>query len=174
MTGSKEIFEEMREAELHESYSPNTIDTVFHLPPTKLNVEMSANRLITAIKEGKANPFEILSRMEAVKLFCDQVRDGVNDHVRAELEKYGKEGHRALDAKFELAEVGVKYFYEKDPVWSAFNTELDAIKEKIKEQEKFLKVLSKPLNEVQDTGEVVERMPPYKTSKSSFKITLAK
>lgn len=177
MTGSKEDFQNMREAQMQEDYYESMVDLqgMVTMMPTKSNIESSANNLITAIKEGNGNPFEILARMEAVKSFCEAVRDGVNDFVRTELERYGKEGHKSLLAKFELAEVGTKYHFEKDVVWSALNSDMEKIKEKMKEQEKFLKALSKPLNEADmDSGEIKERIPPYKTSKSSFKITLAK
>jgi len=131
--------------------------------------------MILDIQNGWVDPFETLARLEAIKIVCDQVRAGVEAQVRSELEKFGKEGKKVLDAKFELAEVGVKYDYSGDKVWSLLNKGLDDLKEDIKEQEKFLKALSKPLNEAYlATGEMIERVPPTKTSKSSFKITLGK
>lgn len=143
--------------------------------PTKGNIQKLSAEIIQDVLNGWVDPFETLARMEAVKAMCDEVREGAADFVRSELEKYGKEGHRALNAKFELAEVGIKYDYSNDPVWSALNAEKKMIDDKMKEQEKFLKALSKPLNETNiDTGEIVERIPPNKTSKSSFKVTLAK
>lgn len=143
--------------------------------PTKSNIEKISTDLIADIKNGWVDPFETLAKLEAIKAMCDQVRTGVEDHVRTELEKYGKEGHKSLDASFALAEVGVKYDYSNDPVWADWNKQLEAVKEQMKESEKFLKALSKPLAETNlESGEVIERIPPTKTSKSSFKITLGK
>lgn len=166
MTGSKEMFQDQREAEMIDLYS---------FLPTKANVENTANHLITQIKQGEGNGFEILARMEAVKLFCDQVRSGVEQHLRDELEKYGKEGYKCLEARFELAEVGVKYDYSTDPTWATLKTKLDTIVGEMKDREKLLKTISKPFNETNmETGEVIEVRPANKTSKSSFKITLGK
>lgn len=143
--------------------------------PTKGNIEKVSAEIIQDVVNGWVDPFETLARMEAVKSMCDEVREGTADFVRTELEKYGKEGHKALDAKFELAEVGIKYDYSNDPVWMVLNDRKKFIDVEMKEQEKFLKSLSNPLNEANmESGEVVERIPPNKTSKSSFKITLAK
>lgn len=173
MTGSREMFEQMREAELNEHNSLS--HQLFDLQPTKSNIESAANRMIISVKEGQFNPYELLARMEAVKSYCEQVRSGIEEFVRDELEKYGKSGLKILDAKFDLAEVGVKYDYSNDPKWSALKAQKDSIDALMKEAEKFLKVLSKPLNETDmDTGEITERIPPSKSSKSSFKITLGK
>lgn len=150
-------------------------EIVGELLPTKSNIEKISADLIADIKNGWVDPFETLAKLEAIKSMCESVRSGVEDHVRTELEKYGKEGHKSLDASFSLAEVGVKYDYSNDPVWAEKNKELEAIKEILKEQEKFLKALSKPLAETNmESGEVIERIPPAKSSKSSFKITLGK
>ncbi len=150
-------------------------EPIGQLLPTKSNIGKVADDIIQDVVNGWVDPFETLARMEAIKAMCDQVRKGTEGHVRNELEKYGKLGHTALDAKFELAETGVKYDYSADPVWASLAAQKQAIDEKMKEQEKFLKALSKPLNETNvETGEVIERIPPTKTSNSSFNITLAK
>lgn len=168
MSQASEMFIEQRE------YEHSLEHQLLHLEPTKANIETAANQMVSAIKEGEVDQFELLVRMEAVKSFCDLVRKGAEQFTRQELEKYGKDGYKALQAKFEMIETGVRYNYNNDPVWAALNKQLTDIAEKMKEQEAFLKVLTKPLNEADlETGDIIERVPPSKTSKSSFKITLA-
>ena len=169
MTGAKEIFMEQREYEMSLEHQ------ILHIEPTKANIEAAANEMITAIKEEGKEPFELLVRMEAVKSFCEMTRKGLETYTREELEKYGKEGYKALKAKFELAETGTKYDYSQDSIWCMLDQKLLSAKNDLKDCETFLKALSKPMMETNvETGEITERVPPTKTSNSSFKISLSK
>ena len=169
MTGAKEMFMEQREYEMSLEHQ------ILHIEPTKQNIERAANEMVTAIKEEGKDPFELLVRMEAVKSFCEMTRKGLEAYTREELEKYGKEGYKALQAKFELAETGVKYDYSGCPKWSALKEKADAIAKEMKDREALLKALTKPMIETDmETGETIEVLPPIKNSNSSFKISLSK
>jgi len=143
--------------------------------PTKSNIAKLANEVALDISNGWLEPFDTIARVEGVAQLCAAIKEATKPAIRLELEKYGKEGHTALNAKFELAETGVKYDYSADPIWANLDAEIEVLKAKQKEQETFLKALSKPLNETNlESGEIIERIPPVKTSTSSYKITLAK
>lgn len=143
--------------------------------PTKGNIQTISNHIAAAVIEGGADPFEIIAKLEAIKSVCEESRKLLEPTVRAELEKYGKETLNKLDAKFELAEVGVKYDYSGDPVWQTLSSKIAPLQDELKEREKRLKTVTKTMIETDpETGETFEVPPPVKTSKSSFKVTLGK
>ena len=71
--------------------------------------------------------------------------------------------------KISKSEVGVRYDYTKDGVWNDLNSELEPIKDKIKEREKFLKTLQQKVADI-DTGEIIE--PPVKLSTTALKLSI--
>ena len=124
-----------------------------------LEVAEAIAGLENLVKEAKALP--------EWKQFQDAVR-----------EQAGKVYTSQSGAKIEPCETGTKYHYEKtgDRELAALYCQQDELKAKIAAREKFLQSIPKEGIEVANTevGEVWTIYPPYKTSTSSFKITLAK
>jgi len=152
-----------------------SISEIGNILPTKGNASNLAKAIVEDVQNNFIDPFEIVTKCEAIKLVCDEVRAGVEPLITAELPKYGKDGNKVLDATFTVAEVGVKYDYSTDKRWAELNAQEQAIAEQRKDREKFLKGISKAFVETDiETGESYEVHPPNKTSKTSFKVSLAK
>ncbi|WP_346320931.1 hypothetical protein [Chitinophaga sp. YIM B06452] len=185
MISNRELFLQQSEPMQEEQYI-NEINTInmqqqalsyigMDILPTKSNIQKLAENLADIVRSGANDAFEVVAKLEATKSLCESSRKLIEPLVREELEKYGKEGLTKLEAKFELAEVGVKYDYSSDPVWQALSEKIAPLQEALKEREKLLKAITKPLIETDpDTGETYKVFPPIKTSTSSFKVTLGK
>jgi hypothetical protein len=78
--------------------------------------------------------------------------------------------------KIETMEGGTKYHYENcnDPIYQELLIEQDKLNERIKSRELFLKTI--PVNgmDIRHEDELVTIFPPYKTSTTTYKVTLAK
>jgi hypothetical protein len=102
----------------------------------------------------------------------------LKDYIRSEITKYGKSFTTPRGAKFELFEAGTKYYYDKtnDPVLQLLERQLQYDKEQLEKRQEFLKGVPTEgmLITDEETGETYKVYPPYKTSTSSFKVTLPK
>jgi hypothetical protein len=100
------------------------------------------------------------------------------DYVREELAKNGGKITTASGAKVETMEGGTKYHFEKcgDTELEMYEAAVLAAQNNLKERQEFLKRVPKEgLTVVEPfTGEVITVYPPYKTSTSTYKVTLAK
>jgi hypothetical protein len=100
------------------------------------------------------------------------------DYVREELSKNGGKIATASGAKIEAIEAGVSYGFEKcnDTELEMYEAEVLAATNRLKERKEFLKKV--PLSGIDVvepfTGEVIKIYPPYKTSTSTYKVTLSK
>lgn len=148
---------------------------------TKQNVAEFHQQTRAMILEGGVGMFEYL---ETIKFFCklneeifgDDKKTGDKDFKQAvmdEISKYGKDHTTARGVKFELAETGTKYDYSNNPEWVSIEKELKAMQDRKKALEDKLKKIPAGAALVDEsTGETL--IGPAKTSKSSFKIILAK
>jgi hypothetical protein len=98
------------------------------------------------------------------------------DYVREELAKNGGKITTASGAKVETMEGGTKYHFEncQDPVLTDLINELEKVQAKIKARESMLKMTPPEGLELRIEDELVTVYPPYKTSTSTYKVTLAK
>jgi hypothetical protein len=95
------------------------------------------------------------------------------DYVREELLKNKGKITTASGAKIEACETGISYDYSTNPTWIELSTEEKRIAERRKAVEDILKKIPAGKSLVDDeTGETL--IGPAKTSKSSYKVTLAK
>jgi hypothetical protein len=143
--------------------------------PGKDEIAGQCLQIIKSIKEdGTINPLRIATSMKALETAIKLIRDGIEDAIIEEAEKYEKtfdiDGH-----KITLKETGVRYDYSvcKDPEWEELTSTLSNTKEAIKKRETFLKSVSEPFTLLDErTGEVVRIELPNKTSKTNISITL--
>lgn len=144
--------------------------------PLKSNIEPMVNEIETLVNNGNMNAAEILVRMKFLEEVFEAARQKLHDTVRAEVELFGKSDTLKIQgAKIEPVETSVKYDYSNDATWSEINSRCEVVNDERKEREKFLKTLTKKVITVnEETGETSEVLPPIRTSKSSFKITLGK
>lgn len=145
---------------------------------TKAGISALANSAVNSVLET-GNPLQVAESLAAMENFIKAVRDNekFTDYVREEIKKHGKLFTSASGAKLEIAETGTKYNYENtgDAEIPALTESKKEIEKKIKAREDFLKALpDRGLDIVNDaTGEVITLYKPFKTSNSSYKVTLA-
>lgn len=143
--------------------------------PTKGNAENIGRAIAADCKNGFSNTMETVVRLRAVMLAAETALADLETEILAEVAKYPKGGASILSAKIEPMEGGVKYDYASsgDAKYIAAKATADQLSKELKDREKFLKGLTKPIDEVDmDSGEVCHITPPIKTSKTTYKVTL--
>lgn len=100
------------------------------------------------------------------------------DYVREELAKNGGKLTTASGAKIEVMEGGTKYHFENcgDVELQMLEQGLLSAQNALKDRQEFLKKVPPSGIDVvvPYSGEVIKVFPPYKTSTSTYKVTLAK
>jgi len=145
------------------------------LPITQTQVDVFSDGVIESVKQGDANPLEVLTILKAFEKASERILKEIRDNFVTESEKYSERIFEFNGAKIEKAEVGTKYNYSicGDPI---YNRRLEVSNEAgklVKEREEFLKALKEPMTFVDEsTGEVVKIIPPLKTSTTSLKVSI--
>src|ERR1700761_5060385 len=137
----------------------------------------------------------LLEYVEALKFFEKVLKEftgdsGSDDPVKkegdkelkgvliGELLKNGGKLTSAKGTKFAIMEAGTKYHYENcgDTVLNEAMSTYEELGRKIKIRQDFLKKISVEGTTlvIEETGEAIKVYPPYKTSVSTFKVTLPK
>lgn len=119
---------------------------------------------------------DMISKME---FFIKELKSNADyiDYLRYEIAKYGSAHTTASGTRIELAEVGVKYDYVfcEDDILNDMMIQREALDERIKERQEFLKRLpSEGIDIISEHGEVKRIYPPSKSSTSSVKCTISK
>jgi hypothetical protein len=141
---------------------------------TKSQVATMATNAVDAVLE-KGNILQVAEVLSGMEAFIKAVKADPRfpDYVREELAKSSGKYTTASGAKIEACETGVSYDFSQDIEWSALNEGLEKIKADLKAREERLKKIEPgKLLVDQDTGESL--VGPVRSSKSSYKITLAK
>lgn len=163
MAQSKEIFMQEREWDLMNS-----------IPLSKSAIAQKANEAIEHILEV-GNYSHVAQMLSAMEKFVDSVKKDERfvNAIREDLERNNKSFVLPTGTKIELAEVGVKYDYSSDPMWSELEAQIKPIRDKQKEREEYLKKIPAGKMLMNEEGEVLA-VGPAKSSTSSFKVSLAK
>lgn len=145
----------------------------------KTEITDLATGVVTNLLE-KGDPLTIAEHLSAMEAFVKAVKadNRFTDYVIEEAAKH-KGGFKSQSgAKIELAEVGTAYDFTNcnDTFLDYLYLKQKAVDAEVKEREAFLKTIPAKGLEVLDSnsGELITCYPPAKSSKSSFKITLAK
>jgi hypothetical protein len=145
------------------------------MPSTATEVAKFSKLLIQSVKSGDVNPIQLIVQLHALTKVYEEVREEIEENVLKEAEKFPEKVIERFGARIEKSEVGTRYNYcaSKDIEWERLDSEFKTIERKRKEREEFLRALREPMTAVnEETGEVYKIMPPFKTSKSGFKIYL--
>lgn len=145
------------------------------LPTTQTQIDVFSDQVIESVRQGEANPIEVLVILKAFEKAQDRIIKEIRDNFVNEASKYPEQSFEFNGAKIEKAEVGTKYNYSvcKDPIYDRRLWILEKAKAELTEREIFLKALKEPLSIVdEETGEVIKIHPPIKTSTSSLKVTI--
>jgi hypothetical protein len=134
---------------------------------------MASSSVDVLLEEG--NVFEVAEAIAAMEEFVKAVRKDSRyiDFIRDELAKNNGKLRTSSGACIELCEAAVTYDYSQDGTWNMLDNEIKDLQQQKKSREEELRKLAPGRMAVDpDTGEVIQG--PSKTSKSTYKITLAR
>jgi len=145
------------------------------LANTQTQIDVMSDQIIEAVKEGEANPIEVVMIMKAFEKVSERVQKEIKENVLTEASKYPENSFELFGNKVEKAELGTKYSYANcgDPVYMRRTQILAEAQEQVKERETFLKAIKQPITIIDDeSGEIVTVQAPVKTSTTGIKITI--
>jgi hypothetical protein len=125
------------------------------------------------LEEG--NVFQVAEAIAAMEEFVKAVRkyERYIDFLREELIKNNGRLYTNSGAKIEVCEAAIAYDYSRDATWRMLDEEIKMLQDQKKSREEILRRIAPGRIAVDpETGEVWEG--PLKTSKSTYRITLAK
>lgn len=169
------------------------LDSETKLVLSKINAKTYLATIKEKIKES-GNIDILFSFVEVIKFF-DKINELIKGNSQATnpedregdkefksmvmdaITPYGKEGYKTpRGAKFNIMEnAGTVYHYENcnDPYLIKFKEALEMLNSQIKERQEFLKTVpSAGLEIYVGEGELITVYPPYKTSTTTYKVTL--
>lgn len=151
---------------------------IFEIGLKKSDIKSMANSAVESVME-KGNVLVVAEALSVMETFIKEVKadDRFKEYTREETSKYPKGYVSPSGAKIECAETGTKYDYSQchDPELFSLTTEMEFLKIKIEERQKFLKTVPiQGMKFVDEDGEVFMLYPPSKTSTSSYKVTLSR
>jgi hypothetical protein len=135
--------------------------------------ELAIKSVDNVLEEG--NVFRVAEAIAAMEEFAKTVRKDERyiDFLRDELIKNNGRLYTNSGAKIEVCEAAVTYDYSHDATWRMIDEEIKMLQEQKKFREEILRKIAPGRMAVDpETGEVWEG--PLKTSKSTYRITLAK
>lgn len=136
----------------------------------KASIKEKVDAVITTIHDGWVDPVEaLIFAKKGIEMFT-----ALEKNVRelAEAKGVGKDGLEKFSVKVSEAMVGVKYDYSacNDKDWEYLTWKAEAAKNDVKEREKFLQGITKPIELVDtNTGETNTVTPPIKAGKLGLK-----
>lgn len=148
--------------------------TLSVLPSTKEQVQLFADKLKSEITNGEINPLELRLRISAMEKVFDAIKPELTTAARDEAEKYGAKSFTFMGSKFELSETGVKYDFSEcgHTDYNRLVSEIEAMSEKKKQLETFMKTIKNSINLIDSEGEAITVYEPKRTSTSGIKVTL--
>lgn len=145
------------------------------LPTTQTQVDIFSDQVIESVRQGEANPLEVLVILKAFAKASERILNEVRENYVREADKYPEKSFEAFGAKLEKGEVGTSYDYSvcNDPIYNRLWEVSFEANGQLKERETFLRALKQPMTIVDEaTGETVKVIPPLKKSTSSVKVTI--
>jgi hypothetical protein len=135
--------------------------------------ELALKSVDNVLEEG--NVFQVAEAIAAMEEFVKAVRKDERyiEFLREELIKNNGRLYTNSGAKIEVCEAAVAYDYSHDATWRVLDEEIKMLQDKKKSREEILRKIAPGRMAIDpETGEVWEG--PLKTSKSTYRITLAK
>ena len=143
------------------------------LPTTQTQIDVFSDQVIESVRQGEANPIEVLVIMKAFEKAQERILKEIREHYVNEASKYPENSFEFNGTKIEKAELGTMYNYAvcNDTVLERLECDFNTVKALLDERKKFLQALKQPLTVVDElTGEVVKINPPVKKSTSGLKV----
>lgn len=154
--------------------------TINRVPANKTEQKNMADEFVRQVLEGEVNPIQAVVQMkslyESIGNFLKN--EEVKECVIKECDQYGKGEYPTFNgATIQVKEAAVKYDFSEcgDAEYNSIMNQIEELKEKAKEREKFLKTITKPTTIVdEETGEIVTLLPPSRQSTTTFAVTFKK
>lgn len=120
--------------------------------------------IIEAVRNGEVNPLEVQMRVKILENAVKEIKDGINEEVLSEAEKYGSKYFEYKGGKFSVSERKT-YDFTSINEWNEINSQINDLKAKQKTIETKYKTANVD-NVIVDmtTGETITSVP-YKTTK---------
>ena len=130
------------------------------LPSTKEEIEIFAERVVTAVMDGDENPLEILAQCFKAKKALAMIEDKIVEIATNEARKYSEnQAFSVYGVECKVKRVGMKYGYDVSSDWNECQMEINKIREKQKAIESALKNSDKHPYIEESTGEQVTSIP---------------
>jgi hypothetical protein len=156
------------------STRPDIRDIVYYgNEVTKELIKEQSIALLKDLDEGHITPLQLAAQLKFVEDIITNVKEELRQRVVSEQSKYGKEKMTYHGATFDIKEAGVKYDYSHcdDTIWNELKQQLDALNDKIKEREAFLKSLKERFTYIDEsTGEIITLYPPQRKSTTTYSV----
>jgi hypothetical protein len=147
---------------------------LFNGPASKSQAQTFAQEIIEQVESGSLDALEVHIRCKALMVALTQVIESIESTTLAEAEKHGK-SFDFKSARIEVKELGSKWHFDKsnDSKYFSIKSNIEKLDIERKDRETFLKSLKQKTSILdEETGEVIEIFPPYKTSKTGITVTL--
>ena len=144
---------------------------------TKSEIGSQSSLLIQSIIEGEIDPLRAVAKIKYLSetLNTTLKDDRVKDAVLKEIDKNGGKEATAFGVRFQQKEMGVSYDYSIccDPEYDNLLKEMEDLKARMKEREKFLMgIPSEGLPMVdQETGDCYKIIPPLRRASLGYSVT---
>ena len=147
---------------------------LFSGPASKSQAQTFAQEIIDQVESGSIDSLEVHIRCKALITALGQVIESIETTTLAEAEKHGK-SFDFKSARIEVKELGSKWHFDKsnDSKYFSIKSNIEKLDIERKDRETFLKSLKSKTSILdEETGELIEVFPPYKTSKTGITVTL--
>lgn len=130
----------------------------------KEQINDQVTSVIEAVKNGDVNPLEVQMKVKILENAVKEIKDGINEEVLSEAEKYGSKTFDFKGGKFTVSERKT-YDYTGINEWNEINEQINNLKAKQKTIETKYKTANVD-NVIVDitTGETITSVP-YTTTK---------
>lgn len=140
---------------------------------SKAQINHLVHLISESVKEGGKDIKSLLAIASKYQLLFSELEKNLKEGAVDELLKYDKSRFEIHNVEMQVAEVGTKYDFSATKQWRNLQEQIDELKEKQKEVEKFCKsIKNKTITVDEETGESFEFYPPAKSSTTSIKKTI--
>lgn len=147
---------------------------------SKETMQMQSSALIQPIIDGEIDPLRAVAKIRFLSdmLAAALKDDRVKDVILNEIDKNGGKEVTAFGVKFSQKEMGVSYDFSvcQDPEYNRLATEMETLKAKMKEREKYLMgIPSEGIPMVdQETGDCYKVIRPLRRASLGYSVTFKK
>ena len=147
---------------------------------SKETMQMQSSALIQPIIDGEIDPLRAVAKIRFLSdmLAATLKDDRVTDVILNEIDKNGGKEVTAFGVKFTQKEMGVSYDFTvcQDPEYNRLATEMETLKAKMKEREKYL--MGIPAEGIpmvdQETGDCYKIIRPLRRASLGYAVTFKK